>query len=215
MLVVADGVGGGAAGELASAKTVQGLAEHLAAAGGCFYAAKPDTEHEFIERLEAAMTAAHEKVCSELAEQPGRPASTATMVTLYWPRGYIFQVGDSRAYHLRRGALRQITRDQTVSEEMIDIGMLTEEQASQSKFRNVISRAMGAEDATPVIGVLDFQEGDTLLLCSDGLTDLVADDAINETLEQAAASEEACRKLLAAALDAGGSDNITIIVARM
>jgi protein phosphatase len=215
LLVVADGVGGGVAGELASAKTVQGLAEHVAAAGGCFYAAQPETEHEFIERLEAAMAAAHEKVKEELAEHGGQPASTATMVSLYWPRGYIFHVGDSRGYYLRKGVLKQFTRDQTMSEEMVDSGMLTEEQAKQSRFSNVLSRAIGAHDATPAIGLVDFQEGDIVLLCSDGLTKHVEDEALQRALEEETSAEAACRRLLNAALDGGGKDNITLIVARM
>jgi protein phosphatase len=215
LMIVADGVGGGAAGELASGKTVQVLAEQIASSAGCFYATGPDSEHDFISKLEAAMYEAHEQVKTELAMDGGKPASTATMVTLFWPRGYVFHVGDSRGYYLRRGELKQFTRDQTVGEFMVDAGLLSEEQAKKGGLHDVLTHAIGGDDSTPSIGLVDFEPGDVLLMCSDGLTKHVSDGAIQEVLEEAATAEEACRRLLDGALAGGGSDNITVIVARM
>lgn len=215
LFVVADGVGGAAGGELASGKTVETLAEQIAVAAGSFYSTEPGAEDELIGRLEEAIGKAHERVRSELEMDGARPASTATMVTLLWPRGYIFHVGDSRGYYLRRGRLKQFTEDQTVGDFMVDHGILSEEQARKGGLHDVLTRAIGGDEATPAVGVLDFEAGDVLLLCSDGLTKHVSDDEIRAALESAGDAEEACRSLLRAALDGGGSDNVTIVVARM
>lgn len=215
LLVVADGVGGGAAGELASSKTVQVLAEQIARSSGCFYDTDPDREHDFIGRLESAMYEAHERVKTELAMDGGKPASTATMVALYWPRGYVFHVGDSRGYYVRRGELKQFTRDQTVGEFMVDAGLLSEEQAQKGGLHDVLTHAIGGDDSTPSIGLVDFEVDDILMMCSDGLTKHVSDRAIKGLLENAVSAQDACHQLLEAALAGGGTDNITIIVARM
>ena len=215
LLVVADGVGGGAAGELASSKTVQVLAEQITRSSGCFYDVDPASEHDFIGRLESAMYEAHERVKTELAMDGGKPASTATMVALYWPRGYVFHVGDSRGYYVRRGELKQFTRDQTVGDFMVDAGLLSEEQAKKGGLHDVLTHAIGGDDSTPSIGLVDFEDGDILMMCSDGLTKHVSDRAILGLLENAASAEDACQQLLEAALAGGGSDNITVVVARM
>ncbi|MDX1645149.1 MAG: protein phosphatase 2C domain-containing protein [Thermoanaerobaculia bacterium] len=215
LFVVADGVGGAVGGELASGKTVETLAEQIAATAGCFYSTDPEAEDELIGKLEEAIRKAHERVRSELEMDGSRPASTATMVTLLWPRGYIFHVGDSRGYYLRRGRLKQFTSDQTVGDFMVDAGILSEEQARKGGLHDVLTHAIGGDEATPAVGVLDFEPGDVLMMCSDGLTKHVADDDIRAVLEDASSAEEACRDLLEAALEGGGSDNITVIVARM
>jgi protein phosphatase len=137
------------------------------------------------------------------------------MVALFWPRGYHFQVGDSRGYYLRGGRLRQFTRDQTVGEFMVEAGLLSEEQARKGGLHNVLTRAIGGDESTPAVGVLDFRSGDVLMLCSDGLTKHVSDGAIRDVLGRAASAEAACRELVDAALAGGGSDNVTVIVARM
>ncbi len=215
LFIVADGVGGGVAGELASRKTVEVLAAEIARSSGCFYDAGPETEHEFIGKLEHAMYLAHERVKTELAMDGGKPASTATMVVLYWPRGYVFHVGDSRGYYLRRNQLKQFTRDQTVGEFMVDAGLLSEEQAQKGGLNDVLTHAIGGDDSTPAIGLVDFEPGDVLMMCSDGLTKHVSDEAIASTLAAASSAEQAARELLDAALEGGGTDNITVVVARM
>lgn len=215
LFVVADGVGGGVAGELASRKTIETLAREIATASGCFHMSGTDEEHEFIERLEAAMQAADERVKRELAMAGGLSATTASMVVLLWPRGYIFHVGDSRGYFLRGERLRQFTRDQTIGEFMVDAGMLSEEESARRGLHNVLTHAIGGEDSTPSIGLLDFKSGDILLLCSDGLTKHVSDDAIRAILERPLGADAACRELVEAALAGGGSDNVTVVVARM
>ncbi len=215
LFVVADGVGGAAGGELASRKTVETLAYEISGAAGCFYRSDADEEQEFIERLEAAMLTAHERVRNDLAMDGARPASTATVVALFWPRGYIFHVGDSRGYYLRGDRLQQFTRDQTVGEFMVDAGLLSEEQAKKGGLHNMLTHAIGGDESTPAVGLLDFRQGDVLMLCSDGLTKHVSDGAIKYALSSTETAEEACRELLDAALAGGGTDNITVVVARM
>lgn len=215
LFIVADGVGGAAGGELASGKTIETLAEQIATAASSFDAADAQAEDELIGRLEEAIQKAHERVRSELEMDGARPASTATMLTLLWPRGYIFHVGDSRGYYARGDRLEQFTSDQTVGDFMVAAGILSEEQARKGGLHDVLTHAIGGDEATPAIGVVDFEPGDVLLMCSDGLTKHVSDDQIQAVLESAESAEEACQTLLRAALDGGGSDNITIVVARM
>ncbi|MDH3458734.1 MAG: protein phosphatase 2C domain-containing protein [Gemmatimonadota bacterium] len=213
LFVVADGVGGVAGGELASGTAVQALTEYIAQTAGCYYNVDVTGEHEFLDRLEQAARHAHDRVRAFSSKGQG-PATTLTMVTLLWPRAYIVHIGDSRGYHLRGDRLRQFTRDQTMGELLADEGVVTEQQARDSGLDNVLVSAVGAE-ITPSIGVLDLRYDDTLLLCSDGLTKHVADEQIAGILRGAANATAACEQLVQAALDDGGSDNVTVVVARM
>ena len=136
------------------------------------------------------------------------------MAMLIWPRTYIVHVGDSRAFYFRKGRLRQLTRDQTTGEYMVDMGAWTEEQARAAPLASSLASALGSEELTPAIGLVDLQPGDTLLLCTDGLSKHVSDERIAEVLGGAASAEAACRALVEAALADGGTDNITTVVAR-
>jgi protein phosphatase len=136
------------------------------------------------------------------------------MVTLTWPRAYLVHVGDSRAYYLRRGRLRQITRDQTTGEYMVDVGAWTEEQAARAKVSANLTSALGGSEMIPAVGLIDLEPGDVLLLCTDGLTKHVSDARIAEVLGTDTPVEAMCRELVREALDDGGTDNITVIVAR-
>ncbi len=121
-----------------------------------------------------------------------RPSRTGPrLMVVLWPRAYIVHVGDSRAFYLRKGLLRQLTRDQTTGEYMVDAGAWTEEQARQAPMAGALVSALGADELTPAVGLVDLQPGDVLLLCTDGLTRVDA------------------------ALAGGGSDNVTVVVARM
>jgi protein phosphatase len=116
---------------------------------------------------------------------------------------------------LRKGRLRQFTRDQTVAEFMVDAGRITEEQARESKLANVLTSAIGGDQAAPSVGLVDFEAGDVLLLCTDGLTRHVSDERIREILESADDAESGCNRLVDEALAGGGRDNITVVVVRM
>lgn len=223
LFIVADGVGGQPGGDLASQTAVTALVKYLSEAAGCFNNIDTDKEHEFLEQLEAAVHDAHRRISEEHgvgAVARGRnavpgPATTLTMVMLVWPRAYVVHVGDSRAFFLRKARLRQLTRDQTTGEHMVASGVWTEEQARKAPIGGTLTSALGAEEMTPSVGLVDLQPGDTLLLCTDGLTRHVPDEQIAELLGHADDAESACRDLVEAALAGGGHDNVTVVAARM
>lgn len=214
LFVVADGVGGRPGGAQASETAVTALVEYLGEAAGCFNSFDVDREHEFLEQLEAGVRRAHDRIVADYENEERRPATTLTMATLVWPRAYLVHVGDSRAFYLRKGRLRQLTRDQTLGEMMVEAGAWTEEQASRSPAGAALASAVGASDLTPVVGLVDLQPGDSLLFCTDGLTRHVSEHRIAELLMLSPSAEDACGRLVGAALEGGGKDNVTVIVAR-
>ncbi|HET7109591.1 MAG TPA: hypothetical protein VFI41_01865, partial [Gemmatimonadales bacterium] len=124
------------------------------------------------------------------------------------------QVGDSRCYLLRDGALRQISRDQTMATELVELGVLKPADAPNSRWASMLSSSIGGSQTAPQVTRYEHRWDDVHLLCSDGLTRHVPDERIKERLEAMSSSREACEALLQDALDAGGSDNISIIVGR-
>jgi serine/threonine protein phosphatase PrpC len=211
ILVVADGVGGAVGGKLASGVAVRSVVEYLAEAVGCVQDFDVDREQTFLDHLSRAVERGHERL-KEMFQTQGGPATTLTMVTVVWPRAYVVHVGDSRGYYLRNRTLKQFTRDQTMGDYLVDIGAVTEQHAKKAGLYNVLSSAVGA-DLVPSVGVVDLVEGDTLLLCSDGLTKHVPDERIVELLG-GSDPESAAQALIDAALEGGGSDNVTVVVAK-
>lgn len=208
LFVVADGVGQSQGGGTASEVAVGSFVEHISETTGSYYGADVDEELDFLERLERAVAKAHERV----KERGG--STTVTLVFLIWPRGYVVQVGDSRAYYLRRGRLQQLTRDQTMGELLVDEGVMTEEDARSASHAQALFSALGTR-AEAELGLLDFEHGDTLLLCTDGLTRYVGDEELTSVLGAAESSEAATRRLVDLALERGGRDNVTVVVVRM
>lgn len=215
VFAVADGVGGHEDGDVASRLSLTLLVDYLARAAACFNQLDTEEENAFLERLEAGVHEVHERLLAALGHGSRPPASTLTMVTLVWPRAYLVHVGDSRAMYLHGGILRTLTRDQTVAEWLVDDGTLTPEQAARSMMANTLTSAIGGEDLRPSVGLVDFVPGDVLLLCSDGLTKHVPDERIAERLREPWTAERMATTLLQDALDGGGSDNVTVVVARM
>jgi protein phosphatase len=215
LFVVADGVGGRAGGAVASERAVTGLVEYLADAAGCVHELDTDHEHEFLEQLEHAVRESHQRIYAEGGGRGQGMATTLTMAVLMWPRAYLLHVGDSRAFYLHKGRLRQLTRDQTTGEYMVDAGAWTEEQARKAPTASALISALGGDDLTVAVGLVDLQPGDVLLLCTDGLTRHVTDERIAEVLARAADSASASSELVSGALEGGGSDNVTVVVARM
>ena len=211
ILVVADGVGGASGGKLASSIAVSSVVEYLAEAIGCVQDFDVDREQLFLDHLARGVERGHERL-KEMFRTQGGPATTLTMVTLVWPRAYVVHVGDSRGYYLRHGNLRQFTRDQTMGDYLVDIGAVTEQHAQKAGLYNVLSSAVGG-DLVPTVGVVDLTEGDVLLLCTDGLTKHVPDERITVMLSSGTA-ESSARALVDAALAGGGSDNVTVVVAK-
>jgi serine/threonine protein phosphatase PrpC len=211
ILVVADGVGGASGGQLASGLAVRSVVEYLAEAIGCAQDFDVDHEQTFIEHLSHAVERGHERL-REMFQVQGGPATTLTMVTLVWPRAYVVHVGDSRGYYLRHGRLRQFTRDQTMGDYLVDIGAVTSQHAEKAGLYNVLSSAVGG-DLVPSVGVVDLAEGDALLLCTDGLTKHVPDEEIVRMLSSGPA-KAVTESMIDAALAGGGTDNVTVVVAK-
>jgi protein phosphatase len=141
-------------------------------------------------------------------------ATTLTLFLGVWPRIYLLQVGDSRYYFMRHGVLTQVSRDQTMAQELIDMGVLTRTDQKLSRFSNVLASAIGGTQSTPVVTGVQNDWGMVHLLCSDGLTRHVGDDRILERLLAMTSSQEGCEQLVQDALDGGGRDNITVIIGR-
>src|SRR5688572_10907584 len=216
LIMVADGVGGAAAGEEASRLALEAVTRYVSGALNCYYTSDPHDDSSFMHELEEAALKVHnESAAASVSDRSLRGmATTLTLFLGIWPRGYLLQVGDSRAYNLKDGKLTQTTRDQTMAEELIDQGVFTRADAANTKWAHVLSSAIGGPQAAPVVRGFDQAWGQVGLMCSDGLTRHVSDDQIRDRLMSLTSSRQACETLLQDALDAGGTDNITIIVAR-
>jgi serine/threonine protein phosphatase PrpC len=215
LAMVADGVGGGAGGEQASTTALEIATQYITSSTDCYYRGHSG-EAAFINTLQDAALECHQAV-RERAQvvAPGR--SMATTLTLWmgvWPWYYILQVGDSRYYLFREGVLTQLSRDQTVAQELVDKGVLTRAAAERSQLSNVLSSAIGGDEAVPVVTRLKSGWGYVHMLCTDGLTKHVPDTRIAEVLRTMTSARQACEALLEEALDAGGTDNITIVIGR-
>lgn len=216
LFVIADGVGGRKAGELASALTVdtfQAYAPRLRDAVETF-TANPTraTRNEVLALLDQAASTASSRVY-ETAEATGRQGMTSTLATALVGGGVAFlvHVGDSRIYLLRDGQVQQLTEDHSLVNEMIHAGTISEEEAARSRYRNVITRAIGLYPNVQADTLaVELLAGDRLLLCSDGLSDLVNPDRMTELLRQPDVNA-AVEALVDAALERGGKDNISVI----
>jgi PPM family protein phosphatase len=203
--LVADGVGGAAAGEVASA-----TAAYVTSA-----AAMGSSEPDLLEVLARAVTQVHEQLRAGVAAEPARKGmgTTLTAIVTDGSQAALAHLGDSRAYRLREGELSQLTRDQTFVQMLVDEGEITREQARRHPQRNVVLQALDGDVApVPDLQLLDLRLGDRVLVCSDGLSDMVEDDRVAECLGKADL-EAAVEALVQAALAAGGRDNVTALVA--
>jgi PPM family protein phosphatase len=214
LMVVADGVGGRAGGAEASSAAVGTSLEYITRATGCYQRFDVAEEQAFIEQMEAAVREAHDTLRAAHGDSEWTPATTLTMVMLVPPRAYLVHVGDTRAYYLRRGRLFQLTRDQTFGQYLLESGAMTEAQVETSPMGRTLASAVGSSEVHPSVGLIDLEGGDVLLLCSDGLTKHFAHDDVTRLLREATSAREACESLVAAALAGGGTDNISVVVAR-
>ncbi|HEX6252201.1 MAG TPA: PP2C family serine/threonine-protein phosphatase [Gemmatimonadaceae bacterium] len=215
LLAVADGVGGRPEGDLASERTLSAMLSYIGKTASCFQALDTNAEHALLEKLEAVVRGVHDGLVEEYGGiTSSLPATTLTLVLLVWPRAYLVQVGDSRAYVRRGGRLQRLTRDQTYGEMMTALGAWTDEQARARSTAETLASAIGGSELEPVVGLIDLSPGDSLLLCTDGLTKHVSDDDIGGALAQAESAEATCRQLVRDALAGGGSDNVTVVVVR-
>ncbi|HUL85330.1 MAG TPA: Stp1/IreP family PP2C-type Ser/Thr phosphatase [Actinomycetota bacterium] len=201
LYAVADGMGGHRGGEVASQLALQTIVERFRAGQG-----------SLADQVQAANRAVYERSATD--RKVTGMGTTLTAATVAGDRAHLVHVGDSRAYLLRAGALRQLTEDHTLVNRMLKAGEITEREAAVHPHRNVILRALGQDPDVAIdeqdVGLI---EGDRLLLCSDGLTVMVPEDQLQAILEATAgAPQEAAERLVRAANGAGGIDNITVVV---
>ncbi|MBA2458104.1 MAG: serine/threonine-protein phosphatase [Gemmatimonadales bacterium] len=216
LAMVADGVGGGQRGEEASRLAVETVTQYVAESARCYYAGDASRDDGFLEKLEEAALLCHADIVRRAEQDPDR-RGMATTLTLWlglWPRAYLLQVGDSRCYLLRRDELTQVSRDQTMAQDLVDAGVLTRTVAANSRLAHTLSSAIGGRQTDPVITRMQQEWGSVGLLCSDGLTRHVSDERIRDRLRAMTSAKQVCEDLLQDALDGGGSDNITIVVGR-
>ena len=215
LAMIADGVGGQLAGEEASRLALEEVTLYLAHSTDCYYHSDARS-NEFIEMLQEAAMRGHQRVLERASSDPDfrGMATTLTLWMGVWPWIYLLQVGDSRYYMYRRGVLTQVTRDQTIAQELVDQGVMSRSVAFASRWAHVLSSSIGGSQTAPVVTRIANSWDDTHLICSDGLTKHVSDDRIADRLAGMTSARQVCEALLQDALDAGGSDNITIIVGR-
>ena len=214
LFVVADGMGGHVGGEFASALAVTTIEEVLVRSDVCATESVADPHHL---KLEQAVKIAGRRIHQKGNEQNEFQGMGTTAVTLWIveDRAYIANVGDSRAYMLREGAYRQVTRDHSLIAEKLRHGLITQEEAKNHRMRNVITRSLGYQEEVDVdIDRVDLHAGDLFLLCSDGLSEHVEDHEMAEHLEQHAL-QDALKRLVALACERGGEDNITMVAVQI
>jgi PPM family protein phosphatase len=211
--IVADGMGGQAAGEIASKRAIEiiprelrkNLAAHL----------NPDAVKSVLRK---SIVQANEEIMAMGALDKDMKNMGTTVVMAVWRKGtemHVAGVGDSRCYLLRGDQLTQLSRDQTMAQELIDMGVMRPSDTAGTRLEHTLSSSIGGRQTAPAITRFDLTWDTVVLLCSDGLTRHVSDERIAERLRQTRSSREACEALLADALAGGGSDNITIVVRRV
>jgi serine/threonine protein phosphatase PrpC len=215
LAMVADGVGGVEGGAEASATALEAVMQYLNDSMSCLFD-RDVAEATFTDMLQRCAIRSHEAIRQRAreSENGGTMATTLTLFMGVWPAYYLLQVGDSRYYLWREGRLTQVTRDQTLANDLVDSGVLTRAQAPHTQFAHVLSSALGADTAEPVVTRLHAEWDNVHLLCSDGLTKHVSDERIAHRLSTMTSAKQVCDQLVQDALDDGGTDNITIIVGR-
>jgi PPM family protein phosphatase len=210
VFVVCDGMGGAAAGEVASSLAVDKFLHLLTRQASNGAVAMPGAAEE-------AIVVANDAVFSRAQQNKRLTGMGTTLVALavHESRVWVLNIGDSRCYRLRKGNLEQMTQDHSLVEEQVRLGRMTPSEALRSPYKNVITRAVGTQaQVTPDVFPLEAEAEDLFLLCSDGLTRELPDEVISSVLSTDVQLEEVCARLVNAAKKAGGHDNITCLLVR-
>jgi serine/threonine protein phosphatase PrpC len=207
LMIVSDGMGGAAAGEIASEMAVTTMRESLA---------EMTSSTEISEQLKSAAEIANERIWNQSQDNPelSGMGATLTAVLVQGTTAYIAQVGDSRAYLMRRDQIKQLTKDQSLAQMLVDSGAIKPDQMD-SVPQNVIMQAMGTQPAVKVaMAAVELLRNDCLVICSDGLSNKIPPNELREMIQEVEDLTEACRLLIDKANERGGEDNITVIIAR-
>jgi serine/threonine protein phosphatase PrpC len=214
--MVADGVGGGTKGGEASRIALEAVTDYVTNSMRSYYSTGEEDEGRLIENLQEGALQCHAELVRRGQNDPDFQGM-ATTLTLYlgvWPKAYLLQVGDSRCYLLQNGELTQITRDQTMAQELIDLGVISRADAVSARLANSLSSSLGGRQTEPVVTRFEMNWNTVVLLCSDGLTRHVSDLRIRDRLRSMTSARQVCEDLLQDALAEGDTDNITIVVGR-
>jgi len=219
VFVVCDGMGGRAAGEVASTMAVNTLIEYFQASAGEDHASGSSFDHsDSATALGDAIAFANDRIRQAAANSPAQFGMGSTIVAALWTRDAfsIAHVGDSRIYLIRRNKIQQLTNDHSLVMEEVRNGLMSLEEARDSANQNIILRALGAEDSVqPDLAHVPVEAHDILLLTTDGLVRYIDDHQILEMIGSTSTLEQACDLLIQSAKDAGGSDNITCLLIRI
>ena len=217
-MLVADGMGGHAAGEVASRMATTLLINLIVEAGKWGSRIDDKEAKAVMQRIEGYYNAIHTALLQQAESEPSLVGMGTTLTVSYsfCANHFIGNVGDSRAYLFREGGLNRLTRDHTLAQEMADRGEIAPEAVKSHRFRNILTNALGGHWGPVEIDIqqLLLKENDRILLCSDGLTDMIEDETITGVLNRTEDSNAACHELVDLALEAGGRDNITVVLAR-
>ncbi len=218
-MLVADGVGGAAAGEIASRTAVQALVDLVIETPDWIMRLDEPLANEVLQRMERRFQQVREVLVEKAKADPALRgmATTMTVACSLGPELLTAHVGDSRAYVFRRdGRLERLTRDQTLAQSLADAGAITQQEVATHPSRNVLTSALATRGAFVQVELKRsrLEDGDQLLLCSDGLTDMLPDDSIARELAIPGPAAGACRRLVDLALEAGGKDNVTVVLGR-
>ena len=218
VMLVADGLGGEAKGELASSLALSAAVQLLLRFGKWNLRINDDIAKEIMQRAELLYTRIS-KVVADRAESDPLKQRMGTTLTMTFTAGnelFVAHVGDSRVYLFRNRKLHRLTHDQTYAQLLADMGQISQAEVETHQMRNVLTEAIGIGEGKLDVQVkrLQLDDGDCLLLCTDGLTDMVEEDAIAGVLIKETRPAEACAKLVNAALENGGMDNVTVLVGR-
>jgi protein phosphatase len=217
LFLVADGMGGHQAGEQASALAVDHIEEFVLNTLKWFLHLRGTEGQTLLSEFHAALQQADARICKEAGEHPELWGMGTTLTMAYSLNRDLFiaHVGDSRCYLFRGGELHQLTHDHTLVQEMVRRGVLQPEEATHHRLRHVVTNVLGSTEpgVMPEVHKVQLEAGDVMLLCSDGLTEMVADADISAVLREEADLRRACERLVALANEKGGKDNITTVLA--
>ncbi len=218
LFIVADGMGGRAGGETASALAIDSVETFVLKSLKWFSQCKGEEQDGVLADFQKAIRVASSRLRNEGADHPELSGMGTTLTLAYSLNDELFvaHVGDSRCYLCRGDSLCQLTRDHSLVEEMVRHGVLSAKQAAGHHLRHLVTNALGGGYSEVKVEVhkLKLESGDVVLLCSDGLSGMLSDDAISEVIRSGRDPEQICRQLVNGANDAGGKDNITVVVAR-
>lgn len=218
LLLVADGVGGNAAGNRASSMALEGVVQYLLNAMHWVFLPEDEREETFMEDLKAALAFTQEKIqhAAEVVTSQQGMGTTITMAYIVWPHVYLVHAGDSRAYLCRDGKLQRLTHDQTYAQALADAGAITPEQVEKSPLNHILFSLLGCDPShlDPQVYKTTLSWNDSLILCTDGLTRHLNDQQIAEVINSKECAKVCACQLVDAANNAGGHDNTTVIVAK-